>query len=54
MKNNNNNPVAFPSIADMANGKYWTRVADEKLIPFVKFTTTDEAIKKSAVPGVGK
>lgn len=45
MKNNNNKPVAFPSLADMANGKYWTRVADEKLIPFVKFTTTDEAIK---------
>lgn len=50
MKNNNNKPVAFPSMADMANGKYWTRVADEKLIPFVKFTTTDEAIKKAADP----
>ena len=45
MKSNGNKPVAFPSMADMANGKYWTRVADEKLIPFVKFTTTDEAIK---------
>lgn len=45
MKNNNGKPVAFPGMADMANGKYWTRVANEKLIPFVKFTTSDEAIK---------
>lgn len=50
MRNNNGKPVAYPSMADMANGKYWTRVADEKLIPFVKFTTTDEAIKKATTP----
>lgn len=50
MTNNNGKPVAFPSMADMANGKYWTRVADEKLIPFVKFTTTDEAIKPATTP----
>ena len=53
MPNNNNKPVAYPSMADMANGKYWTRVADQKLIPFVKFTTTDEAIKKPATPANG-
>lgn len=54
MPNNGNKTVAFPSIADMANGKYWTRVADEKLIPFVKFTTTDEAIKQAATPDTAK
>lgn len=37
--------AAFPTMDDMGNAKYWTRVADQKLIPFVKFTTTDEAIK---------
>lgn len=41
----NGKPAAYPNLADLGNGKYWTRVADEKLIPFVKFTTSDEAIK---------
>lgn len=44
MKNNNNKAVAFPALADLANGKNWTRVANEKLIPFVKFTTTADKI----------
>lgn len=42
--------AAFPTMDDMANAKYWTRVADQKLIPFVKFTTTDEAIKQATTP----
>ena len=40
-------PVAFPTMDNIGNGNYWTRVADQKLIPFVKFTTTDEAIKQT-------
>ena len=40
-------PAAFPTMDNIGNGKYWTRVADQKLIPFVKFTTTDEAIKQT-------
>ena len=31
---------------DLANGKYWNRVFDPKIMPYVKFTTTDEAIKQ--------
>lgn len=46
-KNNNGKLAPFPAMADMANGKYWTRAADPKLIPFVKFTTTADAIKPS-------
>lgn len=37
--------AAFPALADLSNATYWSRVADPKNIPFVKFTTTDEAIK---------
>jgi hypothetical protein len=40
-----NTTAAFPTIDDMGNAKYWTRVADAKLIPFVKFTTTADTIK---------
>lgn len=43
-------PAPFPSMDNMANGKYWTRIADKKLIPFVKFTTTDEAVKQTTTP----
>lgn len=50
MSNNNNKPVAFPGMDAIGTGKYWTRVADEKLIPFVKFTTTDEAISHTTTP----
>lgn len=47
---------AFPTIDDMGNAKYWTRVADPKLIPFVKFTTTADAIKTTtpATPASSK
>ena len=37
--------AAFPSLDDLGNAKYWNRVADPKLIPFVKFTTTAGSIK---------
>ena len=37
--------AAFPSLDDLGNAKYWNRVADPKLIPFVKFTTTADSIK---------
>ena len=40
-------PAPFPTMDNMANGKYWTRIADKKLIPYVKFTTTDEAINQT-------
>ena len=35
---------------DLANGKYWNRVFDPKIMPYVKFTTTDEAIKQATTP----
>ena len=55
IKSNSNKPAAYPNLADLGNGKYWTRVADEKLIPFVKFTTTDGAIKPATgTPTLGK
>ncbi|QLL69593.1 phage capsid protein [Lactobacillus sp. 3B(2020)] len=44
MPSNNNKQVPYPGMDALANGKYWTRVADPKLIPFVKFTTSAEAI----------
>lgn len=37
----------FPGMEDLANGKYWNRVFDPKIMPYVKFTTTDEAIKQA-------
>lgn len=45
--------AAFPTLDDMGNAKYWTRVADAKNIPFVKFTTTDEAIKQTTTTPTG-
>ena len=40
----------FPGMEDLANGKYWNRVFDPKIMPYVKFTTTDEAIKQATTP----
>ena len=34
----------FPDLTDLANGANWTKKFDNKLIPMVKFTTTDGAI----------
>lgn len=44
----NNVTAAFPTLADLGNAKYWSRVADPKLIPFVKFTTTADPIKSNS------
>lgn len=39
--------AAFPTLDDLGNAKYWNRVADPKLIPFVKFTTTADPIQST-------
>lgn len=44
----NNVTAAFPTLDDMGNSKYWNRVADPKLIPFVKFTTTADPINSNS------
>ena len=47
-KASNNVTAAFPTLDDMGNSKYWSRIADPKLIPFVKFTTTADPISTTS------
>ena len=42
----------FPALDDIKDGKNYLRVADNKRIPFVKFTTSDEAIKQGTSTSV--
>lgn len=42
----------FPTLDDISNGANYLKVADSKRIPFVKFTTSDEAIKQGTTTSI--